>query len=58
MNSPESIEELARLLTEEKRLDEKLQETQEILSTVKKKVSESRCRKNSPSNAYSRPFMK
>jgi len=41
MNSTESIEELARLLTEEKRLDEKLQETQEILSTVKKKVSES-----------------
>jgi len=41
MNSSESIEQLARLLTEEKRLDEKLQETQEVLSTVKKKVSES-----------------
>ncbi len=41
MNSSESIEELARLLTEEKRLDKKLQETQEVLSTVKKKVSES-----------------
>ncbi len=41
MNSSESIEQLARLLTEEKKLDEKLQETQEVLSTVKKKVSES-----------------
>ena len=41
MNSSDSIEELARLLTEEKRLDKKLQETQEVLSTVKKKVSES-----------------
>jgi len=41
MNSSESIEELARLLTEEKRLDEKLQETRADLSTVKKKVSES-----------------
>ncbi len=41
MNSSESIEELARLLTEEKRLDKKLQETQEVLSTVKKKISKS-----------------
>jgi len=41
MNSSGSIEELARLLTEEKKLDEKLQETQTVLSTVKRKVSES-----------------
>ncbi len=41
MRSSESIEELARLLTEEKRLDDKLQETQTVLSTVKKKITES-----------------
>ncbi len=41
MNCSDSIEQLARLLTEEKRLDEKLQETQEVLSTVKKTISES-----------------
>ena len=41
MSSSESIEELARLLTDEKRLDDKLQETQTVLSTVKKKISES-----------------
>jgi len=39
MNSFESIEKLARLLTEEKRLDEKLQETEQVLSTVKKTIS-------------------
>ena len=41
MSSSEPIEALARLLTEEKRLDDKLQETQTVLSTVKKKISES-----------------
>lgn len=41
MNSSESIEQLARLLTEEKKLDEKLQETEEVLSSVKKKISKS-----------------
>ncbi|NIO11928.1 MAG: hypothetical protein GTO40_29420 [Deltaproteobacteria bacterium] len=41
MSSSGSIEELARLLSEEKRLDEKLQETQAVLTSVKKKISES-----------------
>lgn len=38
---PEPLEELARLLTEQKRLDEKLGETRESLSGIRKKISES-----------------
>ena len=37
----ESIEELARLLTEQKRVDEKLEETQTSLSCIRKEISES-----------------
>ncbi len=37
----ESLEELAGLLTEQKRLDEKLEETRESLSSIRKKISKS-----------------
>ncbi|MEE9144111.1 MAG: hypothetical protein V3U06_05005, partial [Candidatus Binatia bacterium] len=38
---PEPIEELARLLGEEKRLEEEIRATQDTLSRIKKKMSES-----------------
>ncbi|MFQ5852430.1 MAG: hypothetical protein ACE5JU_17845 [Candidatus Binatia bacterium] len=41
MMRTEPIEELAKLLTEEKRLEEKVHETKATLSSVKKKISES-----------------
>ena len=38
---PEPVEELARLLGEEKRLEEEIRATQDTLSRIKKKISES-----------------
>ncbi len=41
MTPLEPIEELARLLSDEKRLDEEIRATQAVLSRIKKKISES-----------------